>query len=155
MRLGTYLRLGKGEELTQGREKDSILADAFEAVIAAVYLSGGLSDAAAFVRGHLNEAIELAETEGPHQDFKTLLQERIQQKYRTTPVYRLVNEGGPDHSKVFESEVLIEDRVWGRGRAKSKKEAEQQSAQEALRLLQDESDGTDEPHSSKTSNEAP
>ena len=136
--LGRYLRLGKGEEQTQGRDKDSILADAFEAVVAAVYLSGNLKDAAAFVRAQLEDLINLAHDETTHQDFKTMLQELVQRNYKTTPVYELVTEDGPDHDKTFEAQVLINKRSYGTGKAKSKKDAEQKSAEEALLALQDE-----------------
>jgi ribonuclease III len=138
MELGTYLRLGRGEELTAGREKDSILANAFEAVVAALYLSGGLEDAASFIRHHLNEAIDGVKATSEKQDYKTTLQEYTQKKHRMTPTYVLTYEGGPDHDKVFESEVWINNRVYGRGRAKSKKDSEQLGAMEALTNLQKE-----------------
>lgn len=143
MELGRYLRLGRGEELTSGREKDSILGNAFEAVLAAVYLSGGLEDAVAFVRHHLNDAIDGVKETSERQDFKTTLQEYTQKKLRTTPTYVLTYEGGPDHDKIFESEVWINNRVWGRGRAKSKKDSEQIGAMEALSNLQEETDETE------------
>ena len=138
LQLGRFIRLGKGEELTQGREKDSILANTFEAVVAALYLSGGLEDARAFVSQYLQQSVIEARSTASQQDYKTTLQELVQRVYRTTPSYRLVFEGGPDHEKIFESEVLIEERVYGKGRAKSKKDAEQRSAEEALVLLQSE-----------------
>jgi ribonuclease III len=138
MDLGDYLRLGRGEEMTLGREKDSILANAFEAVVAALYLSGGLDDAGAFVRHHLNEAIDGVKSASERQDYKTTLQEYTQKKLKTTPTYVLTYEGGPDHDKIFESEVWINNRVWGRGRAKSKKDSEQLGAMEALQNLQKE-----------------
>jgi ribonuclease-3 len=141
MDLGSYLRLGRGEELTSGRDKDSILANAFEAVIAALYLSGGLGDAAAFIRHHLNEAIDGVKGAAERQDYKTTLQELTQKKLKTTPTYVLTYEGGPDHDKVFESEVWIDNRVYGRGRAKSKKDSEQMGAMEALEALADEETG--------------
>ncbi|MFH1263375.1 MAG: ribonuclease III [Pseudomonadota bacterium] len=141
MDLGDYLKLGRGEELTAGRGKDSILANAFEAVIAALYLSGGLSDAAAFVRHHLNEVIDGVKSGGERQDYKTTLQEYTQKLLKTIPTYVLTYEGGPDHDKIFESEVWIDDKVYGRGRAKSKKDSEQLGAMEALQKLQEEETG--------------
>lgn len=138
MSLGSYLKLGKGEELTQGREKDSILADAFEAVVAAVYLSSGEGMAYRFVQEYLSEAIDRVSQNSERHDFKTTLQEFTQKWRKTTPVYRLVSEDGPDHEKWFESEVLIDQKVYGRGRAKSKKDSEQRCAEVALQLLQEE-----------------
>lgn len=138
MDLGDYLQLGRGEELTSGREKDSILANAFEAVVAALYLSGGLEDAAAFIRHYLNDAIDGVRKASERQDFKTRLQELTQKRHKTTPNYILTYEGGPDHNKVFETEVWIENRLHGKGRAKSKKDSEQLGAMEALKQLQGE-----------------
>jgi len=140
MSLGEFIRLGKGEENTQGREKDSILANTFEAVVAALYLSGGLSDAKLFVAFHLDEVISRAEKSPERHDYKTALQEFTQKSLKITPNYELMYEGGPDHDKVFESRVLINDRVCGEGRAKSKKDSEQISAKAALRLLQSDVD---------------
>lgn len=138
MNLGEYVRLGKGEERTQGREKDSILANAFEALVAAIYLSQGLRDVAAFVKHHLKSTIENVRIGSERSDYKTSLQEFTQKHLQTTPAYVLTFEGGPDHDKVFESEVWILDQVYGRGRAKSKKDSEQLCAKVALQMLQKE-----------------
>jgi ribonuclease-3 len=141
IRLGEYIRLGRGEEITGGREKDSILANAFEAVIAALYRSGGLEDAAAFIRHTLEDVLEGAKGASERHDYKTALQELTQKNLKRTPTYVLTYEGGPDHDKVFESEVRIDQRVLGRGRAKSKKDSEQLGAMEALAALQKEEAG--------------
>ncbi|MFH1016966.1 MAG: ribonuclease III [Pseudomonadota bacterium] len=138
LELGDFLRLGRGEELTQGRKKDSILANAFEAVLAAVYLSQGFEDAKRFVVDALKEPLECLGDPGVRVDYKTTLQELTQRVLKKTPVYRLVFEVGPDHEKVFESEVVIDEKVYGRGKAKSKKDSEQLSAQEAIATLQEE-----------------
>jgi ribonuclease-3 len=143
MELGRFIRLGKGEELTQGRKKDSILADVFEAVVAAVYVSEGYPAAARFVEHHLHQALKTVIDRSERQDFKTQLQELTQRVHRTTPLYRLVLEDGPDHDKTFESEVVIDGRVYGRGRAKSKKDSEQLGAEEALEALEQELNSSD------------
>ncbi len=140
--LGRFLRLGRGEELTQGRKKDSILANAFEAVVAAVYLSQGLEGAARFIVSSLKEPLERLGEPGVRIDYKTTLQELTQRVLKKTPIYRLVYEVGPDHEKIFESEVLIDDKVYGRGKARSKKDSEQLSAQEAFEALQKELQGS-------------
>jgi len=138
MSLGAFVRLGKGEERTLGREKNSILANTFEAVVAAIYLSGGLSDAETFLMHHLEEMIKSVEASLEKSDYKTSLQEFTQKNLKTTPNYVLTFEGGPDHEKIFETEVWIQDRVYGCGRAKSKKDSEQHSAKQALQSLQKE-----------------
>ncbi len=137
--LGRFLRLGKGEEFTQGRKKDSLLANAFEAVVAAIYLDQGVEAVVRFLAPSLREAFDRADEQIDVQDFKTTLQELTQRVHSATPVYRLVSEDGPDHDKVFESEVLIEGRVYGRGSAKSKKASEQLCAQAAIQALERES----------------
>jgi ribonuclease III len=136
--LGRFVRLGRGEDLTRGREKDSILANTFEAVVAAVYLSEGLDGASRFVVKSLSELLDRLEGPDGRLDHKTTLQELTQRLLRQTPVYRVVLEEGPDHEKIFETEVLIDDKVYGRGKARSKKDSEQMSAQEALKALKEE-----------------
>ena len=130
--LGKYLRLGKGEEITGGRERASLLADAFEALIAAIYLDGGIENARKFVLGFISKAIEEKPT---FVDYKTLLQEVIQQNSEETLQYILVRSSGPDHDKRFEVEVHLNSNVIGRGIGKSKKEAEQLAAKEASELM--------------------
>jgi ribonuclease-3 len=133
--LGSYLRLGRGEERTGGREKPSILADAYEALLGAVYLDAGWPAALALVRAHLGGSIELAVGGQAEPDYKTRLQERVQQRFRTPPRYVLSAAEGPDHARTFEVEVTLGGAVIGRGRGASKKEAEQRAAAEALAAL--------------------
>ncbi len=132
--LGNYLLLGKGEEHTGGRERPSILADAFEAVIAAVYLDGGLEAA----RTHILHFIPKNIPENRSMlfgDYKTALQEVIQKNPEEKIDYKLIEESGPDHNKTFVVEVCLNSNVIGKGIGKSKKEAEQMAAQEALALM--------------------
>ena len=132
--LGDYLLLGKGERLTGGAERPSILADAFEAVIAAMFLDGGLEPVRGFV-------LRFGEKEANNQrkrhfkDYKTTLQEIVQQNPEEKLEYVLTGESGPDHSKQFVVEVHLNSNVIGTGRGRSKKEAEQQAAREALKLM--------------------
>lgn len=132
--LGDYLLLGKGEEHTGGRERPSILADAFEAVIAAIYLDGGLDAARKHilsflpVNGDIREAVSF-------DDYKTILQEVIQQNPEEKVEYVLVGQSGPDHDKAFVVQVLLNSNVIGTGKGRSKKQAEQLAAKEALELM--------------------
>jgi ribonuclease III len=128
--LGRWLLLGKGEEKSGGRAKPSILADAFEAILAAVYLDGGFDAAQAMVNRLLEHRIETVEFKGFY-DFKTRLQETSQARLKATPTYHVVQELGPDHDKRFVVAVQIGDDEWARAVGKSKKEAEQMAAAEA------------------------
>jgi ribonuclease-3 len=132
---GNYLLLGKGEEKSGGRAKAKILADAFEAIIAAVYLDGGFEAANDLVERLLTERINAAEIKNFY-DFKTRLQETSQARLRSTPTYRVVQELGPDHDKRFVVAVTIGADEWARAVGKSKKEAEQMAAAEAHFRLQ-------------------
>lgn len=134
LRLGALLRLGRGEELTQGREKNSLLANALEALIAAVYLDGGLEAARTFTLRAFAPALSQA-LEGQGDligDHKTQLQERCQKRFEALPQYVVVRESGPDHQKTFEVQVLIQGDVAGVGIGRTKKEAEQMAAKQAL-----------------------
>ena len=132
--LGAYLLLGKGEQRSGGAERPSILADAFEAVIAAIYLDGGLEPVRAFILPYLEQ--EASNQRRRHfKDYKTTLQEIIQHNPEQRLDYVLKGESGPDHDKVFQVEVRLHSNVIGSGRGRSKKEAEQQAAREALRLM--------------------
>jgi ribonuclease-3 len=131
LNLGAELRLGKGEEKSGGRKKVSILAAAFEAVIGAVYLDGGFGAAREVVSHHFREDLARPGGESPI-DHKSRLQEITQQLFRETPSYALVQASGPDHDRAFVVEISIAGRLSGRGEGKSKKEAEQQAALEAL-----------------------
>ncbi len=135
--LGEALRLGRGEEISGGRDRPSLLADAFEAVVAAVFLEGGLERAEAVVLAHLEIPDNLESRVG---DAKTQLQERIQAKRHITPTYRVVEERGPDHNKIFEVEIICDGEVLGRGEGRTKKEAEQSAARTVLDQLADEAD---------------
>jgi ribonuclease-3 len=133
--LGTLLRLGRGEELTGGREKPSLLADAMEAVVAAVYLEGGLDAVLAVIDRYLEEAFERAGAGTLDRDYKTQLQELAQSRFRLAPRYRVVAELGPDHAKRFEVEVELRGEVVGRASGRSKKDAEQGAARVAIEAL--------------------
>jgi ribonuclease III len=133
--LGEYLLLGKGEEMTGGREKTSILAASLEALLAVVYLDGGYKKAYGVISQLFSSHLEMAEKEGFSQDFKTKLQEVSQETLKAMPRYLLVKEFGPDHDKVFGVKVLIQEKVVGVGAGKSKKEAEQRAAKRTLKNL--------------------
>ena len=134
IQLGEFLHLGKGEENTGGRERPSILADAFEAVIAAIYLDGGMKAAAKHILRFMPDDIK--RTKKPVlSDFKTLLQEVVQKNPEEKVEYVLIGEEGPDHNKRFVVEVCLNSQVIGKGKGKSKKEAEQLAAKEALELM--------------------
>ncbi len=128
--LGSYVRLGKGEEGTGGRDKASILADTLEAVIGAVYVDGGLADADALVHRLFDPVIALSARLGAGLDWKTSLQELTAAEIMGVPEYH-VDESGPDHQKSFRASVRIAGRTFGEGGGRSKKEAEQQAAQAA------------------------
>ncbi len=130
--LGRFLLLGRGEDNTGGRNRASILADAFEAVIGAMYLDGGLESVRGFVLSFIKEA---AAKQLSLRDYKTELQEIIQKNPDEHLTYILVGESGPDHDKRFEVEVLLNSNVVGYGMGKSKKLAEQQAAKQALELM--------------------
>ncbi|HTE49246.1 MAG TPA: ribonuclease III [Kofleriaceae bacterium] len=138
MGLGAFLRLGRGEERSGGREKPSLLADALEAVVAAVYVDGGFDAARALVERLLSRRLAEIDSSG-FSDFKTRLQESAQAKLKATPEYRVVGESGPDHDKTFEVAVFLNEREWARAAGKSKKEAEMRAAAMAAFLL----DGAD------------
>ena len=139
--LGEHLRLGHGEAAGGGRERASILADAAEAVIAAVYLDGGIEAARALIhRLLLDNAGEVRAAER-RLDYKTALQELAQRRPGRTVAYRLTGETGPDHAKAFSVSVLLGDEVVGSGSGRSKKEAEQMAARDALEKFGDDAEG--------------
>lgn len=133
--LGPLLRLGRGEELTGGREKSSLLADAVEAVVAALYLGGGLEPVLALIDRFLGEAFDRAAAGTLDRDYKTQLQELAQSRLRVSPRYRVVAEHGPDHSKVFDVELELRGEVVGKGAGRSKKDAEQAAAKLGLEVM--------------------
>lgn len=132
--LGSFMLLGRGEESTGGADRPSILADAFEAVIAAVYLDGGIEPACGFVIPFIESALE-DKKQSSFDDYKTLLQEIVQKNPQETLSYVLVEEQGPDHDKRFVVEVHLNSNVIGKGIGRSKKSAEQLAAKEALELM--------------------
>ena len=127
--------LGKGEEITGGRKRDSIISDALEAVIGAIYLDGGLSCAREFVRRFVLNDIEHKKL---FYDSKTILQEMIQSSYQEEIVYRLAGEEGPDHDKTFTAEVYVGSQLLGSGTGRTKKAAEQSAAYHAICALRQE-----------------
>ena len=131
--LGRHLMLGNGEEQGGGRSRDSILADAVESVIAASFLDGGMPAARSFIEKFI--LVEVPVRKMHNADYKTALQELVQQKKNQTLSYRLVGESGPDHDKRFEVEVSLNGRVIGTGSGSSKKRAEQMAEQTALENL--------------------
>src|SRR5918992_1167513 len=134
--LGEHLILGRGEEKTGGRFKAALLADTYEALIAAIYLDGGIDAATAFLRRELDDAIEAGQHPDFHgQDFKSALQERLQSLGKSLPEYRVVNEEGPDHRKVFHVDVIVGGETLATANGKAKKEAEQEAARLALARL--------------------
>ena len=130
LRLGSYVRLGKGEESTGGRDKSSILADTLEAVIGAVYLDGGMESADPLVHRLFDPVIARSARLGAGLDWKTSLQELTAQEELGGPEY-LVDESGPDHQKSFRAVAKVGGQVWGEGEGRTKKEAEQQAAEAA------------------------
>lgn len=132
--LGKYLRLGHGEIQNKGNERPSILADAFEALLAAIYLDGGRKAAQKFVLPFILAKIDDSDDDG-YKDYKTLLQEVVQKNPEERLTYRLAAEAGPDHDKVFTAEVFINSNLIGTGVGHSKKKAEQEAARQALELM--------------------
>jgi ribonuclease-3 len=141
--VGAALRLGRGEERTGGRTRPSLLADALEAVFAAVYLDGGFEAARAVVLLAIGERIDRVAAQGVD-DFKSTLQERLQASHKITPRYRLVATYGPDHDREHEVELEADGVVVARGRGRSKKDAEQAAARAALDALAALESGTAE-----------
>ncbi len=130
--LSQYLLLGRGEDNTGGRYRDSIVSDAFEAVIGAIYIDGGFTIAKEFVKKFVMNDIE---NKHLFYDSKTILQEMVQKQYKESVEYILVSESGPDHNKSFMVEVLLNDKVIGNGLGRTKRKAEQQAAYEAILKL--------------------
>ena len=135
LELGKYLKLGNGEESCGGRTRPSILADATEAVFAAVYLDGGMEPARALILRCLGHKTEEAIEQGGGADYKTRLQHLCSVKFAETPKYELIRQDGPAHDRVFEVGVQMQEKCFGTGRGKSKKEAEQNAAKAALDWL--------------------
>ncbi|MBI2060456.1 MAG: ribonuclease III [Nitrospirae bacterium] len=140
--LGRFLQLGRGEEATQGRAKKSILADIYESVMGAVYLDGGFAEAFRLIERHfgawLTQLPENLRVEAFSRDFKSLLQELCQKRWKTIPVYSTVAQWGPDHDKCFRISVSVNGRLLGEGEGKSKKSAEQIAAEAAIAAIKDQ-----------------
>lgn len=132
--LGSYIFLGKGERLSGGKDRDSILADAFEAVIGAIYLDQGFDVVRGFVLNQMKPLIHTYVEGHAARDYKSMLQELVQKKDHTT-TYAIIREKGPDHDKLFTAQVVVNERLYGKGTGKTKKEAEQQAAREAFSEL--------------------
>ncbi|MDP1881026.1 MAG: ribonuclease III [Parachlamydiaceae bacterium] len=136
--IASFVLLGKGEKMNDGRGRDSLLADLFEAIIGAIYLDGGLPAAKKFLFSNFQKQIDLT-LKTPLKNWKALLQDICQKKFQQTPYYNLINMTGPDHSKSFEISVVIRDgeieNVIGKGIGLSKKEAQQSAAEDALKKL--------------------
>jgi ribonuclease-3 len=137
LNIGTYLLLGKGEEITGGRKKASLLADAFEALLAAIYLDGGYKKAKVFVLDNLTDMINDITTNNFIYDFKTKLQEVAQAEFGVLPKYIIQKEEGPEHKKTFEVKVLIKDDFLGSGKGKTKKAAAQMAAEAGLKKIRE------------------
>ena len=140
--LGNYLKVGRGEEVSHGRDRDSLLADGLEAVIGAVFVDQGLDAARKFILDLVSPSVEELEQKRDRRDPKSLLQNITQERFKILPRYRVVNETGPDHRRQFEVELVINGEVVGKGTGGSKKAAEKIAAKEALRKLEDRFDET-------------
>lgn len=137
MDIGKLILLGKGERMNDGRGRESILADLFEAIIGAIYLDGGLEAARRFIFDNFANEID-ATLKTPLSNWKALLQDYCQKKYQQTPFYQVLEESGPDHSKSFVISVIIANKEYGRGCGASKKEAQQSAAANAMERISQE-----------------
>jgi len=135
LQIDSLLILGKGEELSGGRAKKAILADALEALIGALYLDGGFKNAYNFVRKFIEPEIDRVLSDRHKKDYKTLLQEYSQRRFRSYPAYQLLKRTGPDHQRLFWMEVTVNGTSYGPGTGKNKKEAEQEAAKTAYETL--------------------
>ena len=129
-----FLYLGKSETVTGGNKRPAILADSVEAVIAAIYIDGGLEPAKKFIVDNLKDEIEIATKNVGKKDYKTVLQEELQKNGDVKIEYKIIKETGPDHDKTFEAEVCLNGKILAKGKGKSKKEAEMQAAKKALEV---------------------
>jgi ribonuclease-3 len=135
LQIDTLLILGRGEELSGGRTKKAILADALEALIGAIYLDSGYKSAFTFLSRFIKAEIEKVLENRHYQDYKSLLQEFCQQQYKNYPIYRLVKRSGPEHSRTFWVDVTVNETEFGPATGKSKKSAEQEAAKLAYEAL--------------------
>lgn len=139
LELGKYIRLGKGEEVTNGRDKNSLLADALEALIGAIYLESGFTKTAEVIRTLIQETLDNAMAKGAGLDGKTALQELVAALGKGVPEYQ-ITESGPDHDKSFNASAVIAGEVIAEGSGKSKREAEQSAARSAFEILRSQSE---------------
>ena len=136
LKIDSILILGKGEEISGGRKKKAILADALEALIGAIFLDSGFDQAFSFVSGFLEDEINRAIEGKNHRDYKSVLQEFAQHNFRTYPAYRLTQRSGPEHERSFMVEVIVNGVSYGPGTGRNKKSAEQEAARIALEILE-------------------
>jgi ribonuclease-3 len=135
LQIDNLLVLGHGEDLSGGRNKKAILADALEALIGAYYLDSGYKEVFAFVSRYMSPEISRVVDNKDYQDYKSVLQELSQRKYRSYPVYRLQKRTGPDHERFFWMEVVVDGKVYGPGMGRNKKAAEQEAAKAAYEAI--------------------
>ena len=140
LEIGQFLLLGKGEKMNDGRGRDTIFADVFEAILAAIYLDGKMEAAKKFFWDHFTQEVENY-VKDPLKNWKAELQDYCQKKYQRPPTYRVLRQLGPDHDKIFEIAACIEEQQMGIGQGSSKKEAEQNAAKHAVEQLQGDKDG--------------
>ena len=133
---GDFLYTGKSEKVSKGNQKPAILADSVEAIIAGIYLDGGLESAKKFIIENLKDEIEIATKHVGIKDYKTVLQEKLQENGNIKIEYKIIKETGPDHDKTFEAEVLVEGKKIATGIGKNKKHAEMEAARKALKQIQ-------------------
>lgn len=138
LKIGDCLLIGRGEENAGSRDKDSFLADAFEAVVAAVYLDSDFGKIKDFLIKLIEPLLEKDKLSDDYFDYKTALQEFCHERYKTTPIYQLINSTGPEHAKIFEVRVIIANKLMENGCGKSKKEAEKLAARRAWVKLHNE-----------------
>ena len=131
-RFDEYIKVGRSERHTHGNKKPAIMADSVEAIIAAIYLDGGMEPAKKFIIENLKDEIEIATKNVGDKDYKTVLQEKLQENGEVKIEYSITNESGPDHDKTFEAEVEVNGKVLAKGVGKSKKAAQMQAAKKAL-----------------------
>ncbi|RJP18562.1 MAG: ribonuclease III [Candidatus Abyssobacteria bacterium SURF_5] len=133
-----FIKLGKGEELGGGRKRNSLLADALEALIGAIYLDGGLKMAREFILQHFSDEIERLDKDQQKMDYKSILQEKTQMRFQTLPKYTVVRESGPPHDRTYDVLLTIKDEPYGIGTGRNKKEAQQNAARAALKKMEEQ-----------------